>query len=676
MDRTTAIGLPRTEDPPSDVGSSRNDPAVGDPPVRIAVVVAFDPEERSGALRGGLYPRPNARTFLAEEAPVRGDAGGPTPTPDRWSPAAARRWWDRGYTHVVVVRDGDAASEARIDESLKALEAEDAASFLLVPGVNDLMTIGRAILAAHDVRRWRTADDAGDLRDRDLAEETARRYEPSRIAAPRSVAQVIRSEGLERPPGERPIRVAHSLGDRDLQKRFFVERVAAHFPMPQSVFLVLSNQCNLKCVMCPYHSPDFLKDRRTDYFDEKRWMPLELVDRLVDELERIKPPETPIIFHMGELDEPLLHPDLPAIVRRLARTPGAIVHITSNATILSEEKSRQLIEAGLGSVSFSVDAHTQETYTEIRGAKLSKTQRNVETFLRLRDEINPNLSVNLCIIEQRGAIKEIPDFTAHWREQGADSASVYKLFTPADADGNWKLDSRYFKDGRRTPCQAVWDQMFLYPGGEVSLCCTTLARVPQDGIIAYGNLNDRSVRDIWLGVDYQTVRTALIDEDFANHPYCESCNVWAQTYQYERVMDDGTRFVYGDSMGYYFYPEAGLTRRAARLAEAVNRGEAVAVWGFGTDFRRWMEVDGDLAAMAASGRLLLVDRQMAGRTFHGIPIHDPAVLATASGPVWLTPANEGTRASMRAAARDLGLHPERLVDPYAAGDGEATPSRS
>jgi MoaA/NifB/PqqE/SkfB family radical SAM enzyme len=251
-----------------------------------------------------------------------------------------------------------------------------------------------------------------------------------------------------------------------------------------------------------------------------------------------------------------MHPQIAEVVRLLASVPQAAVHITSNGNLMSEQLARDLIAAGVKSIQFSVDAQTPETYKKIRGAKLEKVQRNVRRFLQVRDKLKPDLYVNLCIINQGDATSEIEDFKAYWRKHGASSVSVYQLFEPAShALGQWKVPNKYFEEKKRTPCTALWDQCFIYPDGEVSLCCTTLIRVPQDGVMSVGNFYHHSLQDIWLGAQYRKLRQDLIHNRLKDHPYCESCDNWSSSYQFKKTLEDGTIFIYGESMGYYFFPE-------------------------------------------------------------------------------------------------------------------------
>lgn len=61
------------------------------------------------------------------------------------------------------------------------------------------------------------------------------------------------------------------------------------------------------------------------------------------------------------------------------------VRVTTNAALLTEEKSRALIEAGVDLVRVSVEAISTEGYRELCGVKIdfSEIVCNIETFYRI-----------------------------------------------------------------------------------------------------------------------------------------------------------------------------------------------------------------------------------------------------------------------------------------------------
>src|SRR5262245_27547089 len=102
-------------------------------------------------------------------------------------------------------------------------------------------------------------------------------------------------------------------------------------PLPRELYLESTNRCNELCDQCP----------RTHLGREAdRDLSLDEVMRITNQLPALER----VVLH--GLGEPLLNPELPAIVAHL-RGPGAHVLFNSNATALSERMGRALIEANL-----------------------------------------------------------------------------------------------------------------------------------------------------------------------------------------------------------------------------------------------------------------------------------------------------------------------------------------
>jgi MoaA/NifB/PqqE/SkfB family radical SAM enzyme len=101
--------------------------------------------------------------------------------------------------------------------------------------------------------------------------------------------------------------------------------------------IVPMRRCNLACAYC------------NEYDAVSPPVPLELVRRRVDLLGRLG---TASITVSG--GEPLLHPDLPAIVARV-RERGAFASVITNGYLLSRGVIRALDTAGLDRLQISID---------------------------------------------------------------------------------------------------------------------------------------------------------------------------------------------------------------------------------------------------------------------------------------------------------------------------------
>ena len=142
---------------------------------------------------------------------------------------------------------------------------------------------------------------------------------------------------------------------------------------PFRLWIEPTNHCNLRCAMCPNSSERAKK---------KCLMELSLFKRIVDEAQ-----EFVYDVNLHHTGESLIHPDFPEMVA-YCREKGLVTRLHTNATLLTEEKARQIIAAGLDLISFSFDGYDKETYEGLRiGARFEETLENIKNFLRLKQEL-------------------------------------------------------------------------------------------------------------------------------------------------------------------------------------------------------------------------------------------------------------------------------------------------
>ena len=161
---------------------------------------------------------------------------------------------------------------------------------------------------------------------------------------------------------------------------------------PSYVRVILGNSCNLKCVMCPYHSSLLKPTHTTDFFQEKKEMSWEMMKRLAKDCGKLG-----VAVVIGSIEEPLLYPKLLDFIQLCRQQGVPKVHLTTNGQLLNETWAKALLKGGLTSIDISIDAATPETYLKIRGANLSKVESNVINFLKIRDELELTCEVRTSI---------------------------------------------------------------------------------------------------------------------------------------------------------------------------------------------------------------------------------------------------------------------------------------
>jgi MoaA/NifB/PqqE/SkfB family radical SAM enzyme len=106
---------------------------------------------------------------------------------------------------------------------------------------------------------------------------------------------------------------------------------------PIMAHLIPIRRCNLSCAYC------------NEYDDHSKPIPLDTVRERIDKLAELK---TSIITLSG--GEPILHPDLDDIIRRM-RERGVIAGMITNGYLLTADRIKRLNDAGLDHMQISID---------------------------------------------------------------------------------------------------------------------------------------------------------------------------------------------------------------------------------------------------------------------------------------------------------------------------------
>jgi hypothetical protein len=103
---------------------------------------------------------------------------------------------------------------------------------------------------------------------------------------------------------------------------------------------------------------------------------------------------------------------------------------------------------------------------------------------------------------------------------------------------------------------------------------------------------------------------------------------------------------------------------AARVIAALERERAVALWGCGYGLLQMLAADARLEPLLEGHAVTLIDNQQHGKSFAGRLIRDESAVRELAGALILTPAQAGSRATMRERAMSMGRSSASIVDPY------------
>jgi len=288
------------------------------------------------------------------------------------------------------------------------------------------------------------------------------------------------------------------------------KKILSDFPLHLDV--EATNACNLRCIMCT-------RNFMTEKIGNIKW---NLFKKVIDEASSYQLPSLKLNFR----GEPLLHPDLPKMVK-YAKEKGILeVQFNTNGLVLSEQKSEELIKAGLDKIIFSVDGATKETYEKIRtGSNFDTVVNNIKRLVDLRDRNGlkkPLVRVQMVKMEENK--HEVEQFIKMWINVVNRVAITIRREPYIKGVGFTKKLAHF-------PCHQIWQRMVVWWTGETFMCCGDW-----HGEYPLGDANRNSLHDLWHSDKYNHVRHLHTSGKLEELPICARCLV--NTPQFDEELDE------------------------------------------------------------------------------------------------------------------------------------------
>lgn len=282
---------------------------------------------------------------------------------------------------------------------------------------------------------------------------------------------------------------------------------------PLMVVVTFAYHCNAACPHCPYTHSNI-----REKYQDTPFMPSATFRQIADEVGAHG-----AILRVSGGGEPMLHPQAVELLC-YAKQAGCRLGLITNGSAFTENSSRQLLQAGVDMIEFSVDAADAQTYETVRqNLKWSRLVANVQRMLKLRDKLGSSSKIIASGISQKGV--DIDEVERFWREEiGVDSFIQRKFLTwgvSTQLDYGMSADLMGFIDPQTTPCPYPFERLFVDAMGYIMICVHDIA-----GNRPVGHLKDSTIQEIWHGPalqDYRQKHLALRGHETA---LCSACPDW------------------------------------------------------------------------------------------------------------------------------------------------------
>ena len=284
-------------------------------------------------------------------------------------------------------------------------------------------------------------------------------------------------------------------------KNYPREQILKNFP--PYVLLEPTSICNIRCVMCFQVDRSFSSNK--DFLGR---MPWDIFTKAVDEIAD----NNCNAITLASRGEPTLHPQLGEMLAYIQSKDILDVKLNTNATVLTAELARSILNAGVNEVVFSVDAGTKETYELIRvKGKFDNVVKNIQTFKTIRDTEyrNPKTTTRITGVKVRDD-QDIDQMVNFW-DQYVDEVAI----KPASA----RWDS-YNNDlsHKSSPCNELWERIYVWYDGTLNPC-----DFDYKSFLSPGNLRELTISEAWNSPIYNKIRQNHLDSKRSKCFPCDRC---------------------------------------------------------------------------------------------------------------------------------------------------------
>lgn len=290
-------------------------------------------------------------------------------------------------------------------------------------------------------------------------------------------------------------------------------------PFPLHINVEVNYGCNYKCMGCVYHVS----------LEERNWIPDE---KLVIDFEKYKALVDEGVskglysISLNGTNEPLMFRELPKYIKYAVDAGIMDVSFHTNGALMTEERADAILDTGLTSVMFSLDAFREETYNVVRQArKLDKVYEKILRFIEKRNERGQQLPlVKVSFVVSKVNVCDLEEFCEFWKDK-VEWITLQEFSNPfvgrknyVSAEDSMRIihpDEAIFDE-----CGEPWRRLYIGNDGKVYPCCSFYGYE-----LEIGNVYEETLEQIWHGRRMKRLRQ-IVNEDMEKQPIpCLKCRL-------------------------------------------------------------------------------------------------------------------------------------------------------
>ena len=185
-------------------------------------------------------------------------------------------------------------------------------------------------------------------------------------------------------------------------------------PVPKNMLFDLTNGCNHACYFC--NNPH--QQRKISR------MPKDLGFRIMKEAVEAGVEEIGF-YNTGD---PFVSTDLEDFVAEAKRLGYRYIYLTTNGALATAERAKRVIDSGLDSIKFSINAGSKETYLAVHGKDdWDKVITNLKWISDYKNRANQPLYLAISYVQTQITQNEAEDFKKKFEDFVDESSDIFHL---------------------------------------------------------------------------------------------------------------------------------------------------------------------------------------------------------------------------------------------------------
>ncbi len=280
---------------------------------------------------------------------------------------------------------------------------------------------------------------------------------------------------------------------------------------PLSIIIEPINLCNFKCTYCT------LPQDQKNKINRGR-MPLDVFNKIAAEAKTFKKKLKTINF--SGFGEPLMHTDLSKMVR-LAKEIAQETVVITNGSLLTKEKSDELIASGLDTIRISLQGVIADQCYQTCGVRINmeKFAANIKYFYDNKRQCMVYIKVPDLALEEKSHEKICHQIF----DPICDSLTIQPIAPLFESVDYSKIKNKFDKSLLNQPlletvtvCPQPFYNLQIYADGGIQPCCAPTKLV-------IGNINQTGMLDVWNGSPLKKIRQLHLKGEKSRIKACKTC---------------------------------------------------------------------------------------------------------------------------------------------------------